>query len=479
MSQLMRPAAWRAGVVLAAGPAIAVPGWLVVASALVASPAGASDANEHPYGIGELASTMGGAAVAVVRDGSAPWHNPAGLGFIEAEGISANASVYGLQLEKRHDFHFGGDVAGKAVLLFPNSVSYLRPLGVSRGGLRHALGVSIVVPDYERSRASADEHVSRITGDDGSIEGQQLNVRTETTEQTVWVMPGWGGCVGARWCFGVAAGGAYWTYVNITSLFGETYGTAAGGGSTRGYQLYHTDLWALGMVAQFGVQLSLSPRFRAGLVVRTPLVHLGGGGTYLHVDSVTSHSSEMPEVGRAEIRRFEEPRARVQHRLPAQVRAGIGYVRDALTIAADLRFSLPQATYPALRAADGEANLSAINPQNGEAEGDPLVFGRDAGRRPTLNGNLGARQSLSGRWSAQIGLFTDYAGTNQDDGTPGLHMDRYGLTVGIGRSGRLASTFAGLCATTASEEAIAGGPPARSSRVLLLIVSGSTKLSDD
>ena len=35
--------------------------------------------SDQPYPVGELASTMGGAAVAITHDGTAPWYNPAGL----------------------------------------------------------------------------------------------------------------------------------------------------------------------------------------------------------------------------------------------------------------------------------------------------------------------------------------------------------------------------------------------------------------
>jgi hypothetical protein len=40
---------------------------------------------------------MGGAVAAAVRDGSAAWYNPAGLGGVERDQIDASASVYTLR----------------------------------------------------------------------------------------------------------------------------------------------------------------------------------------------------------------------------------------------------------------------------------------------------------------------------------------------------------------------------------------------
>src|SRR5262245_37033174 len=115
----------------------------------------AQSANDHPYPIGERATGMGGAAVALVNDGSAPWHNPAGLGRARFEGISASVSVYGLQLEKTRDLVSEGgqsaDLGGWTTVLFPSLIGYVKPLDIeSSQRFKHAIGVAIVVPDFRR-----------------------------------------------------------------------------------------------------------------------------------------------------------------------------------------------------------------------------------------------------------------------------------------------------------------------------------------
>ena len=123
---------------------------LVVAVLVVTTDARAAP-SDQPYPVGELASTMGGAAVAVTHDGTAPWYNQAGLGRVTEEGVSATLNVYGVQIERTKAFADGLDLAGTKIAIFPGSVGYVKPLGVFGKGIHHAIGLALVVPDVSRS----------------------------------------------------------------------------------------------------------------------------------------------------------------------------------------------------------------------------------------------------------------------------------------------------------------------------------------
>ena len=102
---------------------------------------------------------MGGAAVAVTHDGTAPWYNPAGLGRVTEEGISATLNVYGVQIERTKGFVDGLDLAGTKTAIFPGSVGYVKPLGVFGDGIHHAVGLALVVPDFARHEVALDDTV--------------------------------------------------------------------------------------------------------------------------------------------------------------------------------------------------------------------------------------------------------------------------------------------------------------------------------
>jgi hypothetical protein len=426
-------------------PGFARLAWLTGASLVGAYTLGQGRAhaqNEHPYPVGEVAAGMGGAAVAVVRDGSAPWHNPAGLGRIGKEGISASASVYGFRYDRAKDVFFGADRQGSALLLFPSAIGYTKPLPSRWGHFRHALGAAVVVPDYDRLKTSLDEEA----GEGGF--STESNDRQRHMQQTVWLLPGWGGCWNGRLCLGIAGALAYWS----SDGFWTSYFQAAGVGipSSRWAMMGNTDLWALSAGAQVGAQLHLSERWWAGLLVRSPVRRVMAGGQILLLESNVSPGSDPRQSPEVTLLRAEESDPQIDLRVPVQVRGGLGYESARWLIALDARLSLPQAQYAALRAADGQTTLQPRDARKNPT-GDPMNVGIDHRRQLTANANLGAQFWLTPGLALQAGIFTDRSGISDEDleDIAQERLERTGVTLGITMRGALTTTHLGVVGTRA------------------------------
>jgi hypothetical protein len=111
-----------------------------VATSMLFAGEARAGANDQPYPVGELASTMGGAAVAIIHDGASSWYNPAGLGRVTEEGISATLNVYGLQMERMSFCHgkCKNALASRAFCIENQSVLWA---GTKRAGPRNEITV--------------------------------------------------------------------------------------------------------------------------------------------------------------------------------------------------------------------------------------------------------------------------------------------------------------------------------------------------
>jgi hypothetical protein len=364
-----------------------------------------------------------------VRDGASPWYNPAGLGRAEATGVSAAVSAYGLAIERTKNFYsddgITGDLSGWATAVFPMYIGMVKPLdvGVGDGLLRHALGLSVVIPDFERHQVNLD-----VPNPDFNLSAQQ-----RLLEQTLWVVPSWGGCVSARLCVGIAFAGAYRSSSGQHSLFFDASPTNGNVLASSNVQL-DTNQFSAAM--QAGLQVQAASRLWVGVNVRSPLRTLFGGGT------MTIEGTEPALVGSSTPRRYYDQNLWTDYRLPLQIRAGVAYEGERVRVAADALFSMRQDAYHLARG-DRGADIVQPRAKDGTPVGPPITLSDPIRRQAVVNGSLGIELDLSRRTSLLGGVFTDLSAIPKDQDVDELHprVNRVGLSLGFSRRRPHSTTY--------------------------------------
>lgn len=410
-------------------------GWCIAGTLFFVGANALGAANDQPYPVGELSSTMGGAAAAIVHDGSAPWYNPAGLGRVSEEGISASLNVYGLQMERTPNFVGTAELSGTTTAIFPGSLGYVKPLGVPSSRMQHALGLSLVVPDFARHELALDE---KLQGDPG----YELHVRERLLEQTLWIVPGWGACLGPSLCVGAALHAGYWSSTGLFSYF-EQYADASSNIALS--SVMQEEYSAVLLSGSLGVQWQMSDRLWLGGSLRFPATTVWGGGNVLVMDG----SWDSDDATSDSVRRATDEEMKIDRRIPLNLRVGAGYDTGRWLVALDLGLSLPQAKYASVRAQDGSTQLPVVDPagfQVGEVD-----VGYDDARDTIFNVNLGAQYRMSPKTSIQAGFFTDFSG-QPDSMIDEIHnhVNHYGITAGVAMKGASSLTFVGIIAVLGS-----------------------------
>ncbi len=444
----------------------------ILGALLIASTDARAATSDQPYPVGELASTMGGAAVAVTHDGTAPWYNPAGLGRVTEEGISATLNVYGVQFERTANIEYGLALTGWTTAIFPGSVGYVKPLGVFGDGIHHAVGLALVIPDYARHDVALDDQYKGI---------YEFHVRERLLEQTLWIVPGWGACFGARLCAGASLQVGYWSSTGLYSFFEQGVATVLPNGADSTVE--QDDFSAIEAGMSVGIQYRASDNTWLGLSVRSPVGTLWGSGSTLVMDA----NYGAPGA----VRRATDNNLKIDQRLPLNMRLGVGIDLQDWLLAADVSLSLPESTYQSVKTGitdPANKNIPALYAfdANGQQVGPLIDIGVPLGRSTVVNVNLGAQYRLSPKTAFQAGFFTDFSGQPDaliDPLHP--HVNHYGVTAGVSLKGTSSTTTIGLIATIGTGVSVPGsdanGNPVTTevqSEAIYFTLGGSTRLGE-
>jgi len=365
-----------------------------VALALLLGTSALRAGNDDEVFVGNRAAMMGGAVAAVVRDGSAAWYNPAGLGGVERHQIDASASVYTLRMYSAPGYLSSvegerEDASVREFFSVPSQVAYERRLTPGWG-----LGLAYFAP--KSSNLLLREQLT--TGDpvDGSrwqLTLAQTEIQHRLVAALAYELPS-----GLR--LGASLLGGYETGVTSVAVFGAV---------TTAQQVSRTvSSSALGTFSRatlelgLGAQLEVTKELNLAVFGRSPTVQLRRvGDSHFSTAEARQPAGQGPELsGMADRINLDDGLALVR---AGRVGFGLAYrVNDACLFSAD---------------ADVQPAFS-----NAQA---------DVAREAVFNARMGAYYQVRSALGVGAGLFTDRSPDRLESGEISTTGDFYGGSLGI------------------------------------------------
>jgi hypothetical protein len=349
--------------------------------------------NDDEVFVGNRAAMMGGAVAAVVRDGSAAWYNPAGLGGVERDQIDASASVYTLRLYSAPGYmaSVDGDSKDASVREFfsvPAHVAYERRLAPNLG-----LGLAYFAP--KSTNLLLREQLT--TGDENDSSRWQLTLaQTEIQHRVVAAL----GFELSRVRLGASVVGGYDTGVTSVAVFGAL---RSGEQVTRTVSSSATSTYSRATLeVGLGAQWEVGPALHLAVFGRSPTQQLRriADSQYSTAEGRQPMGAEAVLAGEADILDLD---SNVELVRGGRVGLGLAYrVNDACLVSAD-------------------------------ADVQPALMNREADveRGAVFNARLGAYYQLRSALAVGVGLFTDRSPDRLTVGEISTAGDFYGGSLGL------------------------------------------------
>ncbi len=140
-----------------------------LAAGLFAAAAQAADGRYRDYVIGDRASGMGGAAIAIAQSVDAVYYNPAGLSDTKRDSLSLSANLYGFEkMRQRNAMAPGEDASSSSFVAIPTAVG-----GVARFSDEWVGGFGVFTPENDKASLIASkangEHLYTLNGSDQTL----------------------------------------------------------------------------------------------------------------------------------------------------------------------------------------------------------------------------------------------------------------------------------------------------------------------
>lgn len=370
--------------------------------------------SQDPFFYGDEAALSAGSVVASGRDSGALWYNPAGLGGVQRDTISASASTFGIRIRRIPNAlrvkigarTTGVDLAAADVISVPNAVvvgTALSPKLTVAGGLLTT----------QRDLVSALGAVPPSPGT--TADGRTLSSSQRLDLQADSARYHFGGALGYALTDQVRVGFAlFGTYAKVT----ENVQYALDVTQTDPESDFHAFSTAaaritvtyVGAAAAAGVQADLGSVL-LGLTVRSPEMIFTASNEGGSITSTTILGGGNPPRGDYAASPAEQANAFGEVVAPARALLGLAIPlapSSFLELGADAAHGLPKTSLT-------------------EA------------RQPVVNARAGIRYRLSPAWVVGGGVFSDRATERQlGDFVTSTKVDWYGVTAGVSKRTPLA-----------------------------------------
>lgn len=360
----------------------------VLALALAAATASATDGRYRDFVIGERAGGMGGAAIAVATDVDAIFYNPAGLSHSQGDSISLSANLYGTEhYRTKKALDWGADDKSDTFVTIPGAMG-----GVSRLSDEWVAGFGVFAPKQEkRHLVAADAARRNFTHGDYN-------------DQTLWIGPA------AAWSpegSRLSLGAGLFAVYRDCSLSQSSFMSGV-------YNMNGSiDLKTLGLLASFGAQLDLGDGWSAGASVQTPNIRVWDEGTL----SINAAFDDDDEVSGGVYSR----EVRADNYIPWQLAFGIGRTEPGVWGFALDAIYHPSETFDLMRwKVDGVSVAQSMHLHS------------------VLDVSLGGEYVVAGRYPIRAGVYTAFSSIRTPDDPENSDfitsdVDMYGVTFSVGR----------------------------------------------
>ena len=404
----------------------------VVALALAAASASATDGRYRDFVIGERAGGMGGAAIAVATDVDAIFYNPAGLAHSQGDSISLSANLYGLEHHRtKGALDWGEDDKSDTFVTIPGAMG-----GVARLSDDWVSGFGVFAPKQEK------RHLIAADGSRRNFNHGDYN------DQTLWIGPAvaWAPA-DSRLSLGAGLFAVYRDCSVSQSAFQAGVYTMNGA----------IDLAVLGVLASVGAQYDLGDGWSVGAMIQSPNLRVWDSGT-LSINGV-DNEDVAPEFG------IYSTDVRADNYIPCQLAVGIGR-----TVPGVWGFALDAIYHPSKNFDFMRWNI------NGIAVSQPIRL------HSVLDMSLGGEYIVKERYPIRAGLYSGFSSVrvpNDPEDTDFIttDVDMYGVTFSVGRRGDNMSVNFGIDYAFGEGHDLGNGNTSDKSRsdcdrrVLLAIVS--------